>query len=203
MKKITTILFFFSTIYATSQINPVENLIWNQWYYGFENYFNLEWEEPEQPHDNIIGYNVYRENDFFIFTTDTSIYYTECTAFPGCDTNCGGGGFIALGGFMANVTAVYESQIESEPQSVQTYGPALGVKNKKLESVLLFPNPTYGIVNIEAKNLNTILLFDIRGKFLKEYGPNKKINLAEFSKGIYFLKLISEEATRVDKIILK
>ena len=62
------------TIQSFGQINPVKNLTWSHWYDDPNNYFTLEWEEPESPHDQIIGYNIYRENDLYIFVNEMSIY---------------------------------------------------------------------------------------------------------------------------------
>ena len=101
------------TFQSIGQINPVQNLNWEHWYESPNNFFVLSWDEPEQPHDEIIGYNIYRENDLFLFITDeTSIYNIE-DPVNGIVSNCGGEEFLFYNngeGFFAHVTAVYNGR---------------------------------------------------------------------------------------------
>jgi len=205
--KLSLIITFLTfTFQSFGQINPVENLTWSHWYDTPNNYFRLEWEEPESPHDQIIGYNIYRENDLYIFVNETSIYNIGPPVHPANYSNCGGEDFFFYGdgdGFTAFVTAVYSGQIESNAETANIDGPLLSTNKFKRNEIKIYPNPTDGIVNIKSENLKKIKVFTLNGKIIKEYNPKNQIDLSEISKGIYIIKLISESGVLTDKIIIK
>lgn len=66
MKKIILLsAFVFCSVFSGfAQINPVQNLQYSQ-YYDFGNYFTLEWDPPQEPHDPLLGYKVYRDDDLY------------------------------------------------------------------------------------------------------------------------------------------
>src|SRR5690606_10140731 len=178
MKTITltfTISLIFS-LQSIGQINPVQNLTWEQWYEFPNNFFILDWDEPEQPHDEIVGYNIYREDDFYVFISDeTSIYNIE--TINGIESNCGGVDFLIYGngeGFFAHVTAVYNpGSVESDyTETVFIEGPLLAIRDFNNQKAMIYPNPSNGIINIGNKNLNKILVYDISGKKIRELTAN-------------------------------
>ena len=196
----------FTFITSFGQINPVQNLTWQHWYDMPNNFFILSWDEPEIPHDEIIGYNIYRENDLYLFLTDeTSIYNTE--SIYGIVSNCGGEEFLFYNdfqGFFAHVTAVYEGEVESDfIETVFIEGAMIGINENKHVKPKVYPNPSKGIVYIESKNLDSILIYDISGRIIREMEPHSQIDLSDFTKGLYLIKLISGPKTFVDKIILE
>ncbi|PQB06169.1 bacillolysin [Polaribacter filamentus] len=77
------------------------------------------------------------------------------------------------------------------------------------KNINIYPNPSQGIFNIEMKNISDFHyeIFDISGKSI----TNKidvtlnsfEINLSNYSKGIYFLKLQSNEEVITKKLIIK
>jgi len=208
MKTITlTITFLLTfTLQSIGQTNPVNNLTWDHTYRCPYNFFTLAWEEPSLPHDNLIGYNVYRENDFYMFINETSIYYVDDPVL-GIISNCGGEDFFEYGdgsGFTAYVTAVYgPNHNESARVAIQTDGPRMALNGIAKNKAILFPNPTSGIINIGNQNLTKIQLFDLSGKMLKEFNPKPSIDLSNFSKGTYFIKLISDEGIMTDRIVVE
>ena len=148
---------------------------------------------------------MYRENELFIFINETSIYNIYDPVY-GIVSNCGGEDFLfyGTGDFTAYVTAVYNSgQNESTSESIEIDGPLLIINDVKKQKALLYPNPTNGILNIGNKNLTKIQIFDLTGKIIKEFNPNPLVDLSNFSKGIYLIKLISDEGIMTDKIIIK
>lgn len=66
------------------------------------------------------------------------------------------------------------------------------VQNQK-ENIILFPNPTNGIINLKNANGAFIELCDASGRILKREYYHSAIDLNEFENGIYFLKLIAED----------
>ena len=58
----------------------------------------------------------------------------------------------------------------------------------------LYPNPTSDILNIETKQtISKIEIFDLSGKLLKsENGKDKKVSVSQLNKGMYLIKLYTE-----------
>jgi PKD repeat protein len=78
--------------------------------------------------------------------------------------------------------------------------------------VRIYPNPSTGIFNIYiekgTKNID-IRIFDVQGqkvyaeKILSRVGSiTKEMNLSALSKGIYYIRLTSENVTQVEKIVI-
>lgn len=62
---------------------------------------------------------------------------------------------------------------------------------KSQEELVLFPNPTTGIVNL-SRTVDTAHLFDLKGVLLSSHKNVEKIDLSMFSKGLYFVKIGSK-----------
>lgn len=185
-----------------SQVNPINNLTYEDEYDMPITYFILEWDEPTSPHDELIGYNVYREDELYRFQTETSLYYLEN------DANCGDDFLFynnSVDGFYAHVTAVYNpGGVESDyTETVFVGGPLLKTNQFKKEKSILYPNPTDGELNIVNKNINAIQVFDATGKLVKELKPQPQIDLFNLSNGIYFVKLNSDNGVLINKIIVE
>lgn len=207
MKKITILLVFLVTFIAKSmgQINPIQNLTYSQIYQTPNNFFELNWEEPAQPHNLLLGYNVYRENEFYRFQTERTLYNLYSQTF-GFVSNCGFDflEFNIPNGFLVHVKAVYEGQIESTfTETASVFPPALKNNEFQTQKVLLYPNPTKGILNIENINLEKIIIYEVYGKELMEFTPKSQIDLSSLSKGIYLIKLISESKIVTKKVIIE
>ncbi|MDD7887840.1 T9SS type A sorting domain-containing protein [Flavivirga sp. 57AJ16] len=86
---------------------------------------------------------------------------------------------------------------------------ALSLENSVLNaSVSVYPNPTNSILNINKTNTDINIkradLFDVTGKIIYSQSNNQTINVSNFSKGLYVLKIESQDggiATR--KIVVK
>ena len=93
-----------------------------------------------------------------------------------------------------------------------TYDPCVNINETQIASQLtVFPNPNNGImtINIQSENNSniTISLIDINGRTLKnkeikvsgEY--SEELDIREYSKGIYYLKIVSNTETIMHKLI--
>lgn len=81
---------------------------------------------------------------------------------------------------------------------------ALGNKNFIITNTKIYPNPTQNIVNIEVDGLNEVEVYDINGRFLikKQMPENKNsVDISSLSKGIYILKVSTENGIGNFKII--
>jgi len=71
----------------------------------------------------------------------------------------------------------------------------------------IYPNPTSSILNLKINESNSILqIFDITGKIIvtkSVYHSNEIINVENFPKGIYFIKLTGKNTNETIKFIVK
>ena len=208
MKTKLLILAFFTTFSFNTfgQNNPVQNLTFTQSYENMHNLFELSWDEPTQPHNELVGYNIYRDNELYRFQTEKTLYYlyTPLFGYVSNDT----GAFLLYGngsGFEIHVTAVYNpGQIESNYlQTVYSSGAALNTNNFTQGKSVIFPNPTDGMLNIENENLEKIVLYDISGKIISEFAPVSQIDLSTLTKGVYIIKLYSEKEITTNKLVIQ
>jgi Secretion system C-terminal sorting domain len=80
----------------------------------------------------------------------------------------------------------------------------LGINDNALSQIVLFPNPTTGIINIQAPNgleIKSAVLYDVLGKAVTSPVVNNQINISQLSEGIYILNLETSEGTLTKKII--
>lgn len=74
------------------------------------------------------------------------------------------------------------------------------------EALKIYPNPTSGVLNIQAANaIEKIELYNILGQLVVEQNPSKtdvQLNLAGLARGNYILKVKDSEGTTIKKIVL-
>lgn len=75
-------------------------------------------------------------------------------------------------------------------------------------SIDIFPNPVDNILHISSlSNINSILLFSINGKKISEWNNiNSKItklNLSDYRPGLYIIKIVTVNSTKLEKIIIE
>jgi len=75
------------------------------------------------------------------------------------------------------------------------------------DHINIYPNPTKGKIMIETENKLKIIkieIVDLNGRIIylsKKY--NSPINLSKQPKGIYFVKVITEEGVAIEKVVLQ
>lgn len=78
---------------------------------------------------------------------------------------------------------------------------------EKDNSIKMYPNPTNSLVNISGDfNIKSIQLFDVQGRLLQtslSNDTNTVLDLTQRTKGMYFIKVISEAGVKVEKLIKK
>lgn len=80
----------------------------------------------------------------------------------------------------------------------------LGIEQPKEQNVRLYPNPTKGILFIDFKDhaVQEVLVHDVMGKkVLHLSGDIQWIDMSPFQKGMYFLRIRSDQGILVWKII--
>ncbi len=201
-KAVLTLLIFMLIIQAFGQLNPINNLYWNHTYENPNNCFALSWEKPDTSYtDTLIGYNIYRDTSLYRFTTDRSFSCNPCIG----DTNTSFCDFInILGGFTIRIKAVYNSSgIESGTNdSAICYGIAIGMNGPIKEDLKVFPNPTIGKLKVEINGLKKILVLNEVGAIVLEINTGNEVDLSDFARGVYFLKVFTDNGILTEKIVL-
>lgn len=66
-----------------------------------------------------------------------------------------------------------------------------GIDENESASVEVFPNPTNGIINIAAEQVNQVYVYNSVGKIVKT-ANTKTIDVSDLSNGVYYLKTIDK-----------
>ena len=198
MKK--SFLFIFTVITINlgfGQNNPIQNLNWYHTHiFPYNNIFSLSWQEPETPHNELIGYNIYRGNELYRFQTTT---FLRCDLRWGITDGCD----FLNNAFTVYVKAVYEGNIESEAVSYTIDGPALATNELSSKPFTISPNPAKDILNF-SEELSNIKISDLSGKILKQISnPEKSINISKLIKGTYIITATSKSGKLINNKFIK
>jgi len=186
MKNIFTLLFISCLTQSVfSQINPVQNLEWNHGYDFPYNLFSLYWEEPEQPHDELIGYNIYREDELYRFMPE--IIPLLCNPDFGEEEDCDFIFYNDGDAFTGYVAAVYQGGVESEYVSFEVEGVLLNTKEIASVESKIYPNPVQSTLHFGEKVFE-ISVFDLNGKLIKSVSEANSIDLNDLQKGSYMIQ---------------
>jgi hypothetical protein len=79
----------------------------------------------------------------------------------------------------------------------------LQITEDSISKYKIFPNPFSDVINIIGiKDAARYSIYTMEGKLIKnQHLQNSQINLGEFSKGIYFLQLLSNGKKETHRII--
>jgi len=80
----------------------------------------------------------------------------------------------------------------------------LGVEESQIDPIKIYPNPTDGLLYIDANNKSIIgaTVFDILGKkVLQQTGNIQQVDISTLEKGMYFLRIANMSGEVVKKII--
>lgn len=87
-----------------------------------------------------------------------------------------------------------------------TYQNLLSTSQNKIdESIVVYPNPAQLIIAIDSKNIiNMVQIFDIYGRLIQVNLTDSdkiSIDVSERLNGVYFLKITSNQGTKVERIV--
>ncbi|MBP0902684.1 T9SS type A sorting domain-containing protein [Mariniflexile gromovii] len=117
----------------------------------------------------------------------------------------------------SNITAANAIQSRSTSsmvcaQPLMTNHPcSLGVEEEELNAAInIYPNPSNGqfyVKNTGLVNLDKVVVYDLRGRLVSQFDMSnasrtKTINLLGASKGMYFVKIVSDRAEITKKILI-
>jgi hypothetical protein len=81
-----------------------------------------------------------------------------------------------------------------------------GVTENLLGELSIYPNPNTGLFHVEGISCKVdIQVLNSTGQLIRQIEANSsvEINLSSYAKGIYYLKLVSEDEVRIEKIIME
>ncbi len=83
------------------------------------------------------------------------------------------------------------------------YDDMLDIVETQVVASNIYPNPVEDILNVEAENIDLVELYDIYGRKLysEVKSDNVRIDMNNFSDGVYFVKIYSEGKSSVEKIM--
>jgi Secretion system C-terminal sorting domain len=91
--------------------------------------------------------------------------------------------------------------------SYNTNCPSLGLAESVFNTMIIYPNPTFGEFHIDNVALEKVAIYNALGNLVKELSfansLNNTINISTLSKGIYFMHLQAEGVTTFKKIIVE
>lgn len=85
-------------------------------------------------------------------------------------------------------------------ESLELFFSNVGIESVNDQYFLLYPNPSNGIVNIEAEGLLSVELYNLDGRLLMQC-KESIVDIKHLSKGIYLLKVNTLSGTTVRRIV--
>ena len=73
-----------------------------------------------------------------------------------------------------------------------------GIENAEIS---IYPNPTTGIVNIEAEGLNKVVVYDVTGRIMKSVANESTIDISNLEAGVYFFSVETENGSAMKKLV--
>ena len=129
----------------------------------------------------------------------------NCYRFRVFDTAGNGGGSIVL----------YDSESQVVYNTPGNYGEGeevffrttevLSINDNNLQNVIIYPNPTTSILNIENAENSMIEIYDLLGRvvlFENNISINKQLNVSNLSTGTYLIKISNNGQIKTDKFII-
>ena len=147
----------------------------------------------------VTGYNIYRSTDNNNYSLIGNVSSRE-NAFRDQ---------VAPGTYYYQVTAVYDNGCESRP-SVNADDPTMDYAVVEITSVgnidnnvALYPNPTNGLVKIEANGMRHITVVSTLGQVVFDAdieGDEYQINMAQFNTGVYVVRIATENGVSTQRV---
>ena len=129
----------------------------------------------------------------------------NCYRFRVFDTAGNGGGSIVL----------YDSESQVVYNTPGNYGEGeevffrttevLSINDNNLQNVIIYPNPTTSILNIENAENSMIEIYDLLGRVVlseNNISLNKQLNVSSLSIGTYLIKISNNGQIKTDKFII-
>ena len=104
-------------------------------------------------------------------------------------------------GFVVNGPAA-NPQDEVQLGNVLITEPTASIKNENIPSFKLYPNPAHSTIRIN-NYVNQIKIYSMTGSLIKSIKNTNSIDVSDFNKGVYLIKIHSNNNEFVNKIIIE
>lgn len=94
--------------------------------------------------------------------------------------------------------------VESSPSNKVVFD-RTGVHETQPEGVSIYPNPSKGILNVEAESLNEVVVYNLTGQRIlsrQGSGSTLSLDLAGLNTGVYVVKVITAHGNSLQKVVL-
>ncbi len=78
--------------------------------------------------------------------------------------------------------------------------PFTGIENVNVIDVKVYPNPTTGMVNVEAEGLESVVVLDVTGRTVMTSNKSQ-LDLSELSNGVYMVRVNTATGSALHKIV--
>jgi hypothetical protein len=85
--------------------------------------------------------------------------------------------------------------------AILTVANGIGLGESTLDKLTISPNPTNGIVSLNASVIGSYELLSLDGRILESGTAKKDYDLTKYPKGVYHLRFSTDEGTRVLKVV--
>jgi hypothetical protein len=107
-----------------------------------------------------------------------------------------------LGINIISVTVTSSNDCAVEDELSITVIEGAGINSDIANSYSVYPNPTNGIIEIKGENFVSVSIFDYTGKEILS-SKESRLDLSDFAKGIYIVKINTDTNTFSSKLILQ
>lgn len=161
----------------------------------------ITWNKPTNT-ENLDRFKIYRQDavnkDFELIAevpadgSDTYTYYDDLTGHE-------------YGMYLYQVTAVYvkdSEQCESEPATTSTAYTGVDENSK---TARVYPNPTSGMLNIEAVGTMNITVSNMLGQVLASTTADDKtaIDMSRYETGCYIVRIQTANSVKIEKVSVR
>jgi hypothetical protein len=154
----------------------------------------LTWDKPENIDDELLNYNIYRDEEFIKDVPFNIFEYRDEE--------------LENGTYIYQVSAVYKHCTESEwTAGVAVTIDETGICNIQADSFQIFPNPTNGELTVMSSEyrVQSIEIFNVIGQsvYSSTYPlvHSSTLNISHLPTGIYFVRIQAEEGIVTKKVV--
>ena len=100
-----------------------------------------------------------------------------------------------------NVSNPRTITVTGDAEYIANFIPRTAIENVFDANVDIYPNPTTGIVNIEAEGLNKVVVYDVTGRMMMSVANESTIDISNLEAGVYFFSVETENGSAMKKLV--
>ena len=109
------------------------------------------------------------------------------------------------GGTVVSTNTTYNFTMTEDVDFVANFAPYNGIGKENMKYNWLYPNPTHGIITVEAENMSEIVISNIMGQIVARYadinGSSANIDMNGYEKGTYLVRIITNGSVIVKNVV--